>query len=206
MSGILLLLLGCIIAYLIGSIPTAYWLGKWGKGIDIRKQGSGNVGATNALRVLGKSSGLLVLLVDVGKGVLAVRGIPKILLNSNPIEEPWVGALLGLCVIMGHIWTLFLKFQGGKGVATSLGVFLSLDPLITGISLLVWSIVLLLTRYVSISSIIAALTLPSLMALWARPFAWTLVSGISCLLICYRHRPNIQRLLLGNEKKIGQSK
>ena len=198
-----LMILLCVLAYLLGSVPTAYLFGKWKKGIDIRQYGSGNVGATNAFRVLGKLPGVLVLVIDVTKGVLAVSLLPQFVKAVVPFDSSWIVAILGMLAIAGHIWTPFLKFQGGKGVATSLGVFMAMDPFSTLIALTVWILVLALFRYVSVSSITAAITLPIVMGLWLRPFPWVLIASTSCFIICYRHKVNVQRLLVGSEKKIG---
>lgn len=194
-----------VIAYVVGSIPTAYWVGKCKKGIDIRQHGSGNVGATNAFRVMGKLTGLGVLLADVAKGAFSVALLPALLNSLRASTSAWGISLLGMLAIVGHIWTPFLKFKGGKGVATSLGVFLVLDPFSTALAVAVWGLSLALSRYVSVSSILAAVTLPVAMVFQLRPFPIILISSITCLIICYRHKPNLQRLLLGTEKKIGKS-
>ena len=202
--GWILFLLGCAGAYLLGAMPTAYLLGKWKKGIDIRDHGSGNVGATNAFRVMGKLPGIVVLGVDIGKGVLSVTVLSALIQPISPLQLDWLTAILGTLAIAGHIWTPFLKFQGGKGVATSLGVFLCLDPYSTLAATASWVITLFLFRYVSVSSMVGAIVLPLVMAFWMRPFPWILGSSLVCLAICYKHKPNIQRLLVGSEKKIGK--
>ncbi len=194
----------CLSAYLLGAIPTAYLFGKAKKGIDIREHGSGNVGATNAFRVLGKLPGILVLVIDVTKGAVAVTLLPHLIKPITPIYS-WLLALLGMLAIAGHIWTPFLRFKGGKGVATSLGVFLFLDPVSTLIALGVWIAGLLLFRYVSVSSMLSAITLPIAMASFLRPFPIVLISSITCIIICYKHRSNLQKLLLGTEKKMGKT-
>lgn len=200
----ILLALVCLSAYLLGAIPTAYLFGKAKKGIDIREHGSGNVGATNAFRVLGKLPGILVLAIDVVKGMAAVTALPRLIKAITPIDYSWLLALLGMLAIAGHIWTPFLQFKGGKGVATSLGVFLFLDPVSALIALGVWIAALLIFRYVSVSSILAAITLPIAMSSFLRPFPGVLISSIVCIIICYKHKSNLQKLLLGTEKKIGR--
>ena len=195
----------CLSAYLLGSIPTAYLFGKAKKGIDIREHGSGNVGATNAFRVLGKLPGILVLVTDVFKGTVSVTLLPSLIKPITPLDYSWLLALLGMLAIAGHIWTPFLRFKGGKGVATSLGVFLFLDPISTLIALGVWIATLLIFRYVSVSSMLAAITLPIAMAAFLRPFPTILISSIVCMIICYKHKSNLQKLLLGTEKKIGKT-
>lgn len=201
----ILFALVCLSAYLLGAIPTAYLFGKAKKGIDIREHGSGNVGATNAFRVLGKLPGILVLVIDVVKGAVAVTLLPHLIKPITPIDYSWLLAFLGMLAIAGHIWTPFLRFKGGKGVATSLGVFLFLDPVSTLIALGVWLAVLLLFRYVSISSVLAAITLPIAMVSFLRPFPIVLISSIDCIIICYKHKSNLRKLLLGTEKKIGKT-
>ena len=195
----------CLSAYLLGAIPTAYLFGKAKKGIDIREHGSGNVGATNAFRVLGKLPGILVLVIDVVKGAVAVTLLPHLIKPITPIDYSWLQALLGILAIAGHIWTPFLRFKGGKGVATSLGVFLFLDPVSTLIALVVWIAGLLLFRYVSVSSVLAAITLPIAMVSFLRPFPIVLIASIDCIIICYKHKSNLRKLLLGTEKKMGKT-
>ncbi|MBI1976280.1 MAG: glycerol-3-phosphate 1-O-acyltransferase PlsY [Candidatus Omnitrophica bacterium] len=201
----LILLMVCGAAYFLGSLPTAYWMGKWKKGIDIREHGSGNVGATNAFRVMGKLTGLGVLLIDVAKGTLSVTLLPALMDPFTGLRSVWMISVLGMLAIIGHIWTPFLRFKGGKGVATSLGVFLFLDPVSTLIALGVWIVVFLLFRYVSVSSMSAAVTLPIVMVFFLRPFPIVLIASITCIIICYRHKSNLQKLLLGTEKKIGKT-
>ncbi len=201
----ILFALVCLSAYLLGAIPTAYLFGKAKKGIDIREHGSGNVGATNAFRVLGKLPGILVLVIDVAKGAVAVTLLPQLIKPITPLAYSWLPALLGILAIAGHIWTPFLRFKGGKGVATSLGVFLFLDPVSTLIALGVWIASLLLFRYVSVSSILAAITLPIAIVSFLRPFPIVLISSIDCIIICYMHKSNLRKLLLGTEKKIGKT-
>ena len=144
-----------VLAYILGSIPTSYLMGKFIKKIDIRDFGSGNVGATNALRVLGTKIGIITLIIDIGKGILAVF-IGKII-----VAEPSNIVLIafGLFAILGHIFTIFLKFKGGKGVATSAGVFIALSPLAVGIALIVFVLTVWISKYVSLGSILAALVL-----------------------------------------------
>lgn len=191
-------------AFLLGAIPTAYWLGKWRKGVDLREHGSGNVGATNAFRVMGKLAGLFVLIVDAGKGALSVTLLPQIVKQVSPIEDAWLTAILGVSVIAGHVWTPFLKFQGGKGVATSLGVFLCLAPFSALTALGVWIASLVAFRYISVSSMLAAFMLPLAMAISLKPFPFVLAASVACLVICYRHRPNVHRLLVGSENRLGR--
>lgn len=193
--------------YLLGSVPFSYILGKLIKGIDIRQHGSGNVGATNALRVLGTKYGVLALLLD------ALKGLAPILIARAIFPEvtDLFLILVGLFAILGHIFTIFLRFKGGKGVATSAGVFAALLPVAVVFSLLVFIISVALFRYVSLGSILAALTL----------FVVTLIRNIRyefaelellifvaliVIFIIFKHRSNIKRLINGNENKISFKK
>jgi glycerol-3-phosphate acyltransferase PlsY len=193
--------LNIIIAYLLGSIPTGYWLGRM-KGVDIRQFGSGNIGMTNVLRVLGKPYAILTLLVDIGKGAVAVTLIPYLLYTP----DPWVKVLAGLAAVCGHNWTIFLKFKGGKGVATSAGVFLGLAWLPTLLVLGIFGIILGLFRYVSLGSIVAAVCFPILMLLFHQHILYIILSILLALFIIIRHRSNIKRLLAGTENRFSLKK
>ncbi|MCX6895168.1 MAG: glycerol-3-phosphate 1-O-acyltransferase PlsY [Verrucomicrobia bacterium] len=211
-------LLTALGAYLLGSIPTGYLAAK-AKGIDIRSVGSGNIGATNAMRVLGKPAGIFVLFADAWKGYAAVKWLPIFLLNIlAPPDFDKCGALTnfhsvanfrimaGICVILGHNYTCWLKFKGGKGIATSAGVFLALAPLAMGICVAVFAVTFLLTRYVSVGSIAAALALP--VAVWFTREGTLLrvVTIILGALAIYKHKTNIQRLRAGTENRINFKK
>ncbi len=191
-------------SYFIGSFPTAYIMGKIFSRIDIRKRGSGNVGATNVLRVSGALAAIITLIVDVGKGFLVVWAVSQ-------LKLPYLPLFAGLAAIIGHNWPVFLKFRGGKGVATTLGVCLALYPVAAILIILVWVLTLLFTRYVSLASVISALTLPFFVWLYSagRELSSTLqitYSSILALLILWRHQNNIRRLLERQEKKLGFSK
>ena len=193
--------LTAIASYLLGSIPTGYLVAK-ARGIDIRSVGSGNIGATNAFRILGKGAGTTVLLIDALKGFLACRFIA--FGPGSPSEAHAMVA--GLFAILGHNYTCWLKFKGGKGVATSAGVLLALTPAGFGIALGTFLIVLMASKYVSLASICAALILP--IAVWAtggtqRMLALT--TFFSAMAI-YKHRVNIARLRAGTESRIGKRK
>ena len=199
-----MLTLGMVLSYLLGSFPTAYLYGKLTKGIDIRQHGSGNVGATNVFRVLGKGPGTIVLLIDVLKGVLAVWLIGDLLgLNEN-----YQRIILSLCVVSGHNWTVFLGFKGGKGIATSLGVLIGLTIKIASIrpvlliTLFIWLAGFFLTSIVSFASIAAAVLLPVVMVITAQPIEIIILGIIFCVFVVLRHRPNIKRLLSGQEPKV----
>ena len=192
-------------AYLIGAIPFSYIIGRLLKGIDIRDYGSGNVGATNIMRTVGKVPGIIALLLDVSKGALAAAVIPLLFYNPGmQISEPFFKVILGLVAVCGHIWTIFLRFKGGKGVATSIGVFLGLAPFVTASGLIVWLILAGIFRYVSLSSIAMAISLPIFMLLYKRPVEYTILSVVLCVFIIYKHKANISRLLQGKEYRIGQ--
>jgi acyl phosphate:glycerol-3-phosphate acyltransferase len=200
MTFILLLLT----SYLIGSIPTAYLFGRWFKGIDIRQHGSGNVGATNAFRVLGKGPGICVLLVDIVKGLIPTA----ILADQFGFVSDMHRVLLGLAVVAGHNWTVFLDFKGGKGIATSLGVLIGLTLRIAlirpvlAITVFTWLVVFLVFGYVSLASILAAIMLPIIMVTYNLPLTITSLGIIFCGFVIWRHRPNIKRLLAGSESRV----
>ena len=193
-----------VIAYLLGAFPTAYIFGKMLKGIDIRKHGSGNVGATNVFRTVGKVSGIIVLVIDFLKGLIAVTVLPSLLQSLFPEATlpPYAYIVLGASVISGHIWTVFLKFKGGKGVATTGGVMAGLSPLLLLLCLAVWIIVFSAWRYVSLASIIAATALPVLAVIFGKDISFIAFCSILCIVGVYGHRSNIKRLLAGKEKKL----
>lgn len=200
------ILLSIAAAYIMGSIPTSYLVGKV-KGVDVRKQGSGNVGATNVLRLSGKLPALFTLIVDILKGVIAVTLLATLFYNKNmPLEFNTLRAMLGMSAIAGHNWSIFLKLKGGKGVATSCGVLMVLLPKAMGIAAVVWALTVLLTRYVSLGSILLAITVPIVAAVTGADIELTLLSVTTCILISYRHKSNIKRLLTGTESKIGGNK
>jgi glycerol-3-phosphate acyltransferase PlsY len=202
---------GIITSYLIGSIPTAFIFGKLLKRIDIRKFGSGNVGATNALRVLGKKVGILVLVLDILKGIIPIFLTQIIVLPIN-ISPDLFRILVGISCICGHNWTIFLNFKGGKGIATTFGVLIGLawkTPGLGGIlSLLVllWVLIFLLSRMVSLASIISSLFLPLLATVFKQSLAIIIAGIILTLFILVRHKSNISRLLHGQESRLNFSK
>lgn len=194
----ILILMSC---YLIGSIPTAYIFGYLFKRIDIREAGSGNVGATNVYRVVGKLAGLLVLAIDIFKGYVCVTFIPAIF-DLQPTAHHSQLLLFGLSAILGHNWPIFLKFKGGKGVAVSAGVLSGIMPDVLYYCLVVWLIVFILTRYVSLASIIASMTLPITILFLNMAIKEILFGVTLCLLSSYKHRANIRRLILGQEPRL----
>jgi glycerol-3-phosphate acyltransferase PlsY len=193
-----------VAAFLLGAIPTGLWVGRW-KGIDVRTQGSGNIGATNVWRVVGKIPGLLVLVVDVAKGWLPVAWIaPWVVGQWGGIGLETLKILVAVAAVSGHIWNPFLRWRGGRGVATGLGVLLGLDFRVGLAALGIWIVTVSLTRYVSVASMTAAFFSPFLIAAWKLPTLWVLGGVCVALAIIARHRPNIRRLLRKEEPRIGR--
>jgi glycerol-3-phosphate acyltransferase PlsY len=212
-----------VAAYLLGSIPTGFLVAK-AKGIDIQKSGSGNIGATNAMRVLGKPAGIFVMLLDCAKGYFACAFLPPLIWNwldglslrftmgmvnffrDQPIEiqiRYYLGA--GIFAVLGHNYPCWLKFKGGKGIATTAGVYLALAPEALAIALAVFILTILVTRYVSVGSIFAAIALP--VAVWIlQPhnlFLGIVTTALGALAI-YKHKSNIKRLMAGTESRLGK--
>ncbi|MDX2058124.1 MAG: glycerol-3-phosphate 1-O-acyltransferase PlsY [Gemmatimonadales bacterium] len=188
-----------VASYLVGAIPTSYWVARVAKGIDLRTVGSGNLGATNVYRTLGWRYAIPVALVDIAKGV-----VPVLVFGPRASDGLWIPLLLGLAAVVGHVFSPFVGFKGGKGVATAAGVVLGIAPLATLVSLATWVAVVRLTGYVSLGSILAALVLPP--ATWlldpaARPVVG-LFAGLA-LFIVAMHRKNIERLRAGTENRFG---
>ncbi|MGH7679341.1 MAG: glycerol-3-phosphate 1-O-acyltransferase PlsY [Gemmatimonadaceae bacterium] len=193
-----------ILSYVSGSIPAAYLAGKW-KGVNLREHGSGNLGATNVLRVLGARIGLTVFAVDIAKGALPVWYFPQ-LTGAAGDSRTWIAVACGVAAIMGHVRPLFLGFKkGGKGVATACGVFLALAPLQTSLALLIFLVVVLASGYVSLASLTAVVALPVLLAVsvgWSPLF---FVSLLTVVFVFWTHRANIQRLRDGSEYRFGRA-
>ena len=194
LTSLLLLAIG----YLLGAIPSGYIAGRWLKGIDLRECGSGSTGATNVLRNVGKGTALVVFLIDVGKGALAVLLAKSVGLND------WLQVLTGLAALAGHIWPVWLGWKGGKAVATGLGIFLGLAWPVGLACFGLFMAVISIFRIVSLSSVVAAIGLPLLMLLSGGSSAYVVVSLVASLMVLWRHRSNIERLLAGTEPKIGQ--
>jgi acyl phosphate:glycerol-3-phosphate acyltransferase len=193
------------IAYLLGSLPTGYLAGRWLQGIDIRQEGSGSTGATNVLRTLGKGPGAAVLAIDVLKGVAAVRLVPLLGLWGWSIPQPAV--VMVLCAAMalvGHSKSVWLGWRGGKSVATGLGVLLALNSTVALLALGVFGLAIALSRIVSISSILAALAAPVLMAVFQQPIAYIVFTAVGGGFVIWLHRANIRRLGAGTEPRLGQ--
>jgi len=184
-------------AYLLGATPTAYLAGRLARGIDLREHGSRNLGATNVYRVLGWRWAIPVALVDIAKGA-----VPVALFARWAGMDPWGAVALGIAAVLGHVFSPYMGFRGGKGVATALGMFLALAPLAVAIALPVWGGILWLTGYVSLSSVIAAASFP----VWVRlsqpaalPAFWASV-GLAALIV-FSHRANLRRLMAGTENR-----
>jgi glycerol-3-phosphate acyltransferase PlsY len=200
-----ILLLFC--AYLIGSIPTAVWVSKGVFGMDIREYGSGNAGATNTFRVLGPKAGSFVMLVDMLKGVMAVRLSYLVEFYQSPEHLTALVNLqigLGLAAVVGHIFPIWAGFRGGKGIATLFGLVLAIQPLVALCCVGVFLLILFLTRYVSLSSIIASIAFPILILyIFNEPEVFYRIFAIAvALLVVLTHQKNIFRLLNGNENKV----
>jgi len=200
-SWLLLRLLCLLAAYGLGSIPSGWLLVKWLRGVDLRQQGSGSTGATNVLRVAGRWPALAVLLVDVGKGTVAI-------VLAKGWGTPWLQVVVGLCALAGHIWPFWLRFRGGKAVATALGVLLGLSPPVALACLGSFLVVLAAVRMVSVASLTAGVLLPILMA-WGMAgsparLPYTLLALATMVLVIWRHRGNMQRIRMGQEPRLGQ--
>jgi len=184
-----------LFAYLLGSVPTGYILGSLA-GVDVRKAGSGNVGATNVARVVGKRHGIFTLVADIAKGFVPVVIALNLGLTSTAT------ALVGVAAFLGHLYPVFLRFRGGKGVATALGVYLGLAPWATLVLMPIFVLVILATRVVSLSSMVAAASAPIVFWLLTSSPVLTGTSVFIALMIVLRHRGNIQRLLSGTEPRM----
>jgi acyl phosphate:glycerol-3-phosphate acyltransferase len=192
-------------AYFLGSIPTGFLMARWMQ-VDITRVGSGNIGATNVFRILGKGPGALVLFVDLAKGFVAVWALPILLIELTRVGSPWLSEGAAIGVVLGHNYTCWLRFKGGKGIATSAGALAALIPGPFLIVLITWLLVFGLSRYVSLASIAAALALPiatvlSLQGEMSLPLVG-LTTVLSALAI-WRHVPNIRRLIAGTENRVG---
>jgi acyl phosphate:glycerol-3-phosphate acyltransferase len=215
-----------VAAYLLGSIPTGFLVAR-AKGIDIQKSGSGNIGATNAMRVLGKPAGIFVMLVDAAKGWFAcyfgmfiyvyisslyygnirtdadaefVSG----LINRYDQDVAHIVVVAGIFAVLGHNYTCWLKFKGGKGIATTAGVYLALAPAAMGVALAVFILTVLITRYVSLGSIVAAIVLPVAVWFTKENLFLEIVTIALCALAIYKHKSNIKRLMAGTESRLGK--
>ena len=206
MSVEIIIAVGAILAYLIGSLPSAVWLGQAYQGIDVRDFGSGNAGATNTFRVLGTKAGIFVMALDIFKGLTAVT-LATVWMQLGFIAESQIvlyKLIFGISAVLGHIFPIYIGFRGGKGVATLLGMVLGINPLVAATCIAMFLIVLLLTKYVSLGSIIGTLTFPvMLMITDIEPNDLLLiVFGFTFfLVVLFTHKRNVQRILNGTENK-----
>lgn len=192
------LVFACLVAYFCGSLPFGKWIAA-ARGVDILKEGSGNIGATNVWRVLGPKWGAVVLLMDILKGFLPSYLLP--LMVGQSAGDPKYGILFGACAVVGHSVSPFLRFRGGKSVATALGVMLAVTPVVAGIAFGLFLLTLLLTRFVSVGSIVGSMSAPILAFAFGSPLEVVVVYSILATLIFLRHIPNIKRLMGGTEPK-----
>jgi glycerol-3-phosphate acyltransferase PlsY len=196
--------------YLLGSIPTGYVVGKI-RGIDIRKVGSGNIGATNTFRVLGRKAGIFVLVVDAMKGFIAARFLGPLLIAVRPelgsaVSLDNISLAAGTASVLGHNYTCWLNFKGGKGIATSGAVIIALVPTAAGIVVAVWGIVFAISRYVSLASITAAIALPVTVWIMGATLPVKIVMTVLGVIAIFKHRKNIERLMAGTENRVGSRK
>lgn len=194
--GILHFLLGFVLGHVCGSVPSGLWLVQAFHGIDIRNYGSKNIGTTNVFRIVGPKTAVLVLIADAFKGILAVG------IMSYFFHNPLLDVVTALGALLGHNYSLFLGFKGGKGVATALGLLIFMMPKVAVASLGIWLVCVLLTRYVSLGSIMAAIFTPPLAWYLGYPSAYVIFSVIAAFFVVLRHKENIHRLLTGTESKI----
>lgn len=219
------LVLFCLIGYLVGAIPFSWLIVRWVKGIDLRTVGSGNLGSTNAMRVLGAKRGIAVQALDIAKGWLPVA-LPSLILEGGgswiatfdgpdgpafaaeipfPVSEEYAGLAIGICAVLGHMFPVYLKFRGGKGVNTCIGVFLALAPKAVLVVAAVALPLLAITRIVSLSSIVGAVLLPFAVGFFYRDnLALIVVAAMIGVLVVFLHRSNIKRLLARTEPRLGK--
>jgi len=200
-------ILTALAAYLLGSIPTGFLVAK-ARGIDIRAAGSGNIGATNVFRTLGITAGVLVLIADALKGCLAVTVLAPLfasgfLPSPTTQEQEGLAIVAGCCAILGHNFTCWLRFRGGKGIATSAGVLAALVPYSLLIILAIWLVVLAVSRYVSLASVCASFALPFATWLTGRSSTLIAVTAAMAALAIWKHRANLRRLAAGTESRFG---
>lgn len=194
--GILHFLLGFVLGHVCGSVPSGLWLVQAFHGIDIRNYGSKNIGTTNVFRTVGPKTAVLVLIADAFKGILAVG------IMSYFFQNPLLDVITALGALLGHNYSLFLGFKGGKGVATALGLLIFMMPNVAVASFGIWLVCVLLTRYVSLGSIMAAIFTPPLAWYLGYPSAYVIFSVVAAFFVVLRHKENIHRLLTGTESKI----
>jgi glycerol-3-phosphate acyltransferase PlsY len=197
-----------LLAYLLGSIPTGYILGRMLKGIDIREHGSGSTGATNVLRIVGKGAAITVLLIDMLKGALAIYAVTLLYTYSNLLPSQWQEWLVAICALLaviGHSKSIWLNFSGGKSAAISLGILLTMNLFVGLGTLLVFLTVLGVSKIVSLSSISAAIAVNILMWIFNPSIPYISFAIVAAIYIIIRHRSNIERIIAGTEPRIGQT-
>jgi glycerol-3-phosphate acyltransferase PlsY len=205
----LTLLIVLVLGYSIGSVPTSIIIGRIAKGIDVRQYGSGNAGATNVYRVLGLKLALLVFAIDAGKAAITVLSVSQLRIDPSPVNHALLQILTGLATIAGNVWPIFAGFSGGKGVSTSTGVLAALLPVATGCAAVVWLAITFFTRYVSLGSISASVTLLVVVVVQRAllhqlvPIEMLLFTACIPVIIIMTHRSNMKRLLSGRERRIG---
>jgi glycerol-3-phosphate acyltransferase PlsY len=196
--------LSACIAYLIGSIPFGYLIVRWQKGFDVRTIGSGSIGATNVMRSLGAVGFVTTFILDAGKGAVAVLLAARLTAN----DPRWI-AVAATAAILGHCFPIWLRFRGGKGVATGVGVFMTLAPIQVGLALAIFAVVVALWRYVSLGSICGAAAFPALLYFLRQPppaLPVVLGAAAGAMIIIAKHHSNIRRLLNGTENRLGKKK
>lgn len=207
-THILVIVIGALVSYLLGALPFGLWIGLWWKGVDVRTVGSKNIGATNVFRALGAGPALTVFALDALKGAAGIIGLLLLWPHFADGALPFPARIvLGLCAVVGHTFSPFLGFAGGKGIASSLGMLLALDWRVGLIGLGVWIVVVALTRYVSVASIVAAFSLPvsALLLLHGADRLWLLsLTALLAVYVTVKHKANMQRLRAGTEPKFGQ--
>lgn len=203
----MVLLFSVSLSYLIGSIPTGFLFAKFIKKVDIRKHGSGNVGATNVLRTVGKVPAVLTLAIDISKGYFVVAFLARTVYTRDMgLTYPQYVMVMGLAVVIGHIWNVFLRFKGGKGIATSGGVLLGACPKLLLAGVCAWLLIFILTRIVSIASIIASASIPAASYFISCDNSIRLLAILLAAMTIAKHQDNIKRILKGEEKKISFGK
>jgi acyl phosphate:glycerol-3-phosphate acyltransferase len=183
-----------LVAYLLGSIPFGLVVGKLFYGVDVREHGSGNVGTTNVFRVLGTKAGVAVLVCDMLKGY-----VPAVI--AAHVFNPWLAVFIAAAPVVGHMYSIFLKGKGGKGIATGAAVVAALVPLVFVIIMLVWGVLFVTTRYVSLASLMATFFVPVLAIAFGDPLPYQIAGVLVTIIIFYAHRGNIRRLLRGEERR-----
>ena len=198
-------ILALVFAYLIGSIPTSVWLGKFYHGIDIREHGSGNAGATNTFRIFGKKLGIIVLIVDILKGWIAVKLFYVLYESGQSVDELFnLKIRLGICALLGHVFPIYVGFKGGKGVATLLGIILALNHEAALMSIGVFLLIFVISGYVSLSSIVAGLFFPVVVMVISKTSqpAMVVFALMISVAVIITHQKNIERLLSKKENKV----